>query len=69
VRPGLTHFDLKPANLLFEPMAHLSLLDFELTRYVDSAFDFVKLDLLARHHPQFRELVAIPLLERVDEAV
>lgn len=69
VRPGLTHFDVKPANLLFDPAtSRLSLIDFELTRYVDATFDFVKMDLLARHHPRFRESIAIPLLQRVPEA-
>jgi aminoglycoside phosphotransferase (APT) family kinase protein len=65
ISPRLLHFDIKPANVIFHTDTKtLSLVDFELARFGDSEFDWVKLDILSRRWPDYRTRIAEPLLER-----
>ena len=62
----LVHFDLKPANIIFDSTSkHVSLVDFELTRFGDSDFDFVKMDLLSQRWPEYRKSIAETVLAEI----
>jgi len=49
VRPSFLHFDVKPANVLFDvETGSTALIDFELCRFGDPDFEFIKIECLAR---------------------
>jgi len=63
VRPVLIHADIKPANIIFNlERRKATLIDFELARFGDIDFEWVKLYQLALRWPEYRELIARPLL-------
>lgn len=63
VRPTLLHGDVKPANIVFDAeRRRVSLVDFELARFGDVDFEWIRLEHLARRWPEYDKLVAQPLL-------
>lgn len=63
VRPALLHGDVKPANIVFDSDRGTTMLvDFELARFGDVDFEWSKLQRLALRWPEYRRLIARPLL-------
>jgi serine/threonine protein kinase len=66
IRPTLLHGDVKAANILFdEATKKTALIDFELARFGDIDFEWTKLERMAIRWPEYRNLVANPLLTSV----
>lgn len=66
VSPILLHGDVKPANVVFDPDRRRTVLvDFELSRFGDLDFEWSKLYRLALRWPDYRALVAEPILSSV----
>lgn len=66
VRPTLLHGDVKPANVVFDAgRGRTVLVDFELARFGDADFEWSKLYRLALRWPEYRRLIAEPILSRV----
>jgi aminoglycoside phosphotransferase (APT) family kinase protein len=63
VRPTLLHGDVKPANIIFDAnQCRTTLVDFELARFGDADFEWSKLYRLALRWPEYRRLIAEPIL-------
>lgn len=66
VRPTLLHGDVKPANIVFSAeLRRTVLVDFELARFGDVDFEWSKLYRLALRWPEYRRLVAEPIMSGV----
>ncbi len=64
VRSAFLHFDVKPANIIFDPdTGNTALIDFELSRFGDRDFEFIKVECLSRRWPDYRRLIASGLAE------
>ena len=62
-RPTLLHGDVKPANIIFDANQRRTILvDFELARFGDPDFEWSKLYRLALRWPEYRRLIAEPIL-------
>ena len=65
-QPVLLHFDVKPANILFDVQCSTTaLVDWELARFGDIDFEWVKLQHLARRWPEYTSRIIEPLLRTV----
>ncbi len=63
VSPTLLHGDVKPANIVFDAeRRRVELVDFELARFGDLDFEWVRLHHLSLRWPEYRRHVAQPLL-------
>ena len=68
IRPTLLHGDVKAANILFDVVTKkVALIDYELARFGDIDFEWSKLERMAIRWPEYRNLVAIPLLTSVSD--
>lgn len=66
VRPVLLHGDVKPANVIFdESTKHTAIIDWELARFGDLDFEWAKLGRMAIRWPEYRRLIAEPILRSV----
>jgi aminoglycoside phosphotransferase (APT) family kinase protein len=66
VRPVLLHGDVKPANVIFdESRKQTTIIDWELARFGDLDFEWSKLDRMAIRWPEYRRLIAEPILRSV----
>lgn len=67
VNPSLLHGDVKPANIVFDSnRCETHLVDFELARFGDVDFEWVKLHYLSRRWQEYLRLVAAPLLDSIN---
>jgi aminoglycoside phosphotransferase (APT) family kinase protein len=63
IRPMLLHGDVKPANIVFDAdRRRVILIDFEIARFGDVDFEWVRLHYLALRWPEYGRLIAQPLL-------
>jgi serine/threonine protein kinase len=58
IEAHLLHGDIKPANLVVAPDGRCNLIDFEITRYGDPDFEWVKMRWLSLRWPEYRRHVA-----------
>lgn len=66
VRPVLLHGDVKPANVVFDQSTrHTAIIDWELARFGDLDFEWAKLGRMAIRWPEYRRLIAEPILRSV----
>lgn len=69
IRPTLLHGDVKPANIIFDADRYrVILIDFEIARFGDVDFEWVRLHHLALRWLDYRRLVAQPLLAGTSSA-
>jgi hypothetical protein len=62
IDPRLLHADVKPANLVATRVGACHPIDFEITRFGDVDFEWVKIRWLALRWPEYLEHIAEPLL-------
>lgn len=68
IRPTLLHGDVKAANILFDDVTKkTALIDYELARFGDIDFEWTKLNRMAVRWPEYRNLIANPLLKSVSD--
>jgi aminoglycoside phosphotransferase (APT) family kinase protein len=66
VRPVLLHGDVKPANVIFDGATkETTIIDWELARFGDVDFEWSKLYRMSIRWPEYRRLVAEPILRSV----
>ena len=66
VRPVLLHGDVKPANVIFDEVTkETTIIDWELARFGDVDFEWSKLYRMSIRWPEYRRLVAEPILRSV----
>lgn len=66
VHPVLLHGDVKPANVIFDKVTKETvIIDWELARFGDIDFEWSKLDRMSIRWPEYRRLIAEPILRSV----
>ncbi|HEX2834441.1 MAG TPA: aminoglycoside phosphotransferase family protein [Thermoanaerobaculia bacterium] len=63
IAPRLLHGDVKPANIVVAPDGECHLVDYEITRFGDPDFEWVKMRWLSLRWPEYRREIADPLLD------